>query len=247
MLGFTAMGLLGCEAKTASNNEATSSTLKEISSGNSPAANSPEANKPADKPQAEKPKPIDISKLPASLKGDAYDYYGLGRADAIKMKVNRDGSKEDATQTVSMTKVDADHAEFLISSTGALAQLGDVTVKLDKDGIRVVSMGESKVDPDTFELPNGLKKGKSWPFKLPSAGSTISGTNKVIGTETIKTSVGTYKDALVVETKASGTQAGQKVALTSKQWLVKGRGQVKAEITNVSGGKTSKITMEESN
>lgn len=225
----------GCDSKTNDTSAAndSGSTLKPVSTES--ANNAPKQN-PG----------IDLSKVPADLKGDAYEYYGLGRTEPIKMTVVRGSDKQDASQTVKLTKVEKDYAEFTITSDGALSELGEVIVRLDKGGIRVMSVKGKAADPDTFELPNGLTKGKSWPFKLPGEDPKISGTNKVGGTEKVKTAVGTYENALLVITTASGVQAGQKTQLQSKQWLVKGRGQVKAEITNVSGKTKQTVTMEES-
>ena len=229
-----ALGVIGCDPKTA-DNSASNSTLKPVSTE----GNNSETSEPVQDPG------LDLAKIPAELKGDAFEYYGLGRTDPIKMKVVRGADSQDATQTVKLTKVEKDYAEFTITSDGALAELGEVVVRLDKAGIKVVSVKGTPADPDTFELPNGLSKGKSWPFKLPNEQQKISGTNKVGGTEKVKTAVGTYEDALVVVMTGTGVQAGQKTQLQSKQWLVKGRGQVKAEITNVAGKAKQTITMEE--
>ena len=189
---------------------------------------------------------LDLSTIPANLKGDAYDYYGLGRTEPIKMSMVQRGSSTAANQMVRLTKVEKDSAQFTISNEGGFQKIGDVVLKLDKEGIRVVTMNGQKADENTFELPNGLVKGKSWPTKMELDGSTFTGTNKVVGTETVTTPVGTYKDALVIVSTAAGTQNGQKFQSTIKLWLVKGRGQVRAEVTNVSGKATQKTSVLES-
>ena len=147
---------------------------------------------------------------------------------------------------MALKKVENGRAEFTITNQGGLEKLGEVMVSLDKNGIKVVSVNGQKADSETFELPSGLTTGKTWPFKLESNGMKLTGSNVVKGTESITTAVGTYKDALLVVSTATGIQSGQKVMLKSKQWLVKGRGQVKAEITNVSGKNTQSVTMSES-
>lgn len=189
---------------------------------------------------------LDLSTVPANLKSDAYEFYGLGRTEPIKMSMVQDGSSTAATQTVRLTKVDKESVQFTISNEGGFQKIGEVVLKLDKEGIRVVTMNGQKADENTFELPNGLVKGKSWPTKMELGGSTFTGTNKVAGTESVTTPVGTYKDALVIVSTAAGTQNGQKVKSTIKLWLVKGRGQVRAEVTNVTGKSTQKISVLES-
>ncbi len=247
LLTLIVIGLIGCESKSGDAN-ASNSTLKSVSSDNNGAGtNTPDANN-AGKIEGQSVEPgLDLSKIPAELKNDAFEYYGLGRTDPIKMTVTQNGASEPATQTVSLKKVENGIAEFTITNQGGLEKLGEVMVSLDKNGIKVVSVNGQKADSETFELPSGLTTGKTWPFKLESNGMKLTGSNVVKGTESITTAVGTYKDALLVVSTATGIQSGQKVMLKSKQWLVKGRGQVKAEITNVSGKNTQSVTMSESN
>ena len=236
-------GVLGCSPKPAEPDKM-GRGLNAVSTEGS--NSSSDSNKPSEGSNEAKDPGMDLAKIPADLRGDAFEYYGLSRTDPIKMTVTQSGSSEQAEQVVKLAAVDATKAEFTISNTGGLSRLGEVLVSLDKEGIRVVSVNGQKADADTFELPNGLVKGKRWPFKLQSGELKLTGSNVVSGTESVTTAVGTYKDALLVISTATGQQGGQKVELKSKQWLVKGRGQIKAEITNVSGKTTQTVTMAES-
>lgn len=236
-------GVLGCNSKPAEPDKM-GRGLNAVSTEGS--NSSSDSNKPSEGSNEPQEPGMDLAKIPASLKGDAFEYYGLSRTEPIKMTVTQSGSSEPAEQTVKLTKVDTAKAEFTISNTGGLSRLGEVLVSLGKEGIRVVSVNGQKADADTFELPNGLVKGKKWPFKLQSGELKLTGSNVVSGTESVTTAVGTYTDAILVVSTATGQQGGQKVELKSKQWLVKGRGQVKAEITNVSGKTTQTVTMAES-
>lgn len=183
--------------------------------------------------------------VPKELMSDAYEYYGLGRRDPIKMKVTAAGSETAATQTVSISAVEKDHVLLLVKNEGRLSILGDVTVKLDKEGVKIVAMGGIPLEKESMELPVGLTPGKKWPFILPAPNVKISGTNTLVGTTKVTTSVGTYNDAILVTSSGAGEQSGKKVQLTSKTWFVKGRGQVKAEIVSTEGGKKSSMVMEE--
>jgi hypothetical protein len=255
-IGLLAIGLFGCGQKgaDAANQDMAGSGLKAVSTDGNNAAGTKidtktpagsEANNEAGVTKPQVPS-LDLSKIPATLRGDAFEYYGLGRTEPIKMTVTQSGKSDPATQTVKLTKVDAEKAEFTISNDGGLAKLGEVIVSLDKNGIKVVSVNGQKADAETFELPNGLSKGKKWPFKLENGDLKLTGTNVVSGTESVTTAVGTYKDALLVVSTSTGKQGKETVQLKSKQWLVKGRGQIKAEITNVSGKTTQTVTMAES-
>ncbi|HLO99716.1 MAG TPA: hypothetical protein VK171_14075 [Fimbriimonas sp.] len=201
-----------------------------------------DTNASGNTPTAEAPKDLEV---PKELMSDAYEYYGLSRREPIKMKVTANGTESAATQTVSISAVEKDHVLFLLKNEGGLQQLGDVTAKLDKEGVKIIAMNGAKLEKESMELPVGLTPGKKWPFILPTPNLKLSGTNTVTGTSKVTTSVGTYNDAILVTSSASGEQNGKKVQLTSKQWLVKGRGQVKAEITSTEGGKKSTVVMEE--
>jgi uncharacterized lipoprotein NlpE involved in copper resistance len=245
LLSLIVVCLVGCDNKTESTN-GTNSTVKAVSTDpKSLETNASDANNAAGTTTKAVEPSLDLAKIPAELKSDAYEYYGLGRTEPIKMTVNQNGSSEPASQTVKLTKVENGKAEFTISNEGGLSKLGEVLVSLDKEGVRVVSVNGQKADTNTFELPTGLSKGKTWPFKLPSGEQSLAGSNVVKGTESITTAVGTYNDALVVVSTAAGKQNGESVQVSMKNWLVKGRGLVKAVITNVSGKNKQTFTMEE--
>jgi hypothetical protein len=220
--------------------------LKSVSTTGKSSDQTPSSNTPEKGDTKSQTPALDISKIPAELKSDAFDYYGLGRTDPIKMTVTQNGTNEPATQTVKLTKIETGRAEFTITNEGGLSKLGEVLVSLDKDGVRIMSVNGQKAEADTFELPTGLTKGKTWPFKLPGSDQALVGSNVVKGTESVTTAVGTYKDALIVVSTASGKQNGQSVQVSMKNWLVKGRGLVKAEITNVSGKTKQSFSMAES-
>lgn len=191
-------------------------------------------------------KPLSLSELPASLKTDAFEYYGLGKEGETKFSVVNGENKTEASTKYMLVKVDGDKAEFKSVNSGALAELGEVTYELSPQGIKVTKSSSVTPDPNSYELVTGLSTGKSWPFSLKASGNELSGTNTVKGTESVKTSVGEYKDALVIETVATG-KGSEPISVKMKQWFVKGRGVVKSEIKNTIGKQTSNIKMEELN
>ena len=77
------------------------------------------------------PKGMDLALVPADLKNDAYEYYGLGRVEPIKMSMVQDGSSTPATQSVRLTKVGKTDAEFTVSNEGGFSKIGEVVLKLD--------------------------------------------------------------------------------------------------------------------
>ncbi|MBS1701020.1 MAG: hypothetical protein JST12_05110 [Armatimonadetes bacterium] len=236
------LGIVGCAQEKDSNAPATNSSS---SSANESKSDSNAANSDTNTAEAV-PQGMSLDKIPAELKKDAFDYYGLGRPAPVKMNVVTGSDRQPATQTIILDRVEDGHADFTVKNEGALAQLGDVKLRLDKKGVRIMSIGGVEAAPDTYELVNGLTKGKAWEAKMKTASATISSRNVVSGTEDVTTPVGTYKDALVITVTGSGLQGKQKFQMTSKVWLVKGRGQVKAEDTNVEGSNKTTYTIEES-
>jgi hypothetical protein len=235
-LGVFVLGafLLGCGSGDA--NSATNG----VASGEKKPVLDTNTEKPADPG-------LSLDKIPADLKTDAYEYYGLGKAGDMNL-VLKSGKNEPqtGTQTVKLTKADAGRCEFEVSYGGVLAQQGKMTMSLDKGGVRVIASDTIKQDPKTYELPSGLKPGLKWDTKTV-AGSEIevNSTNTVVGTQTVTTPVATYKDALLVVATGTGKNRGTPFKMESKIWLVKGRGAVRTEIVNSSGGKTETSTLEE--
>jgi hypothetical protein len=189
----------------------------------------------------------DVLEVPADLKSDAYEYYGLGNKEESKFTITQNGKTESGTTRYNLTSVKDGKAMFELKNAGALAQLGTVELALSKDGIKTVKMENMTVDPESFELVAGLTPGKTWKFKVTlKDDSVLEGTNEVVGTQEVKTAVNTYKDALLIKSTVTGSQNGKPIKSNTQTWLVKGRGQVKTVIENEQDGKKTTSTIEES-
>lgn len=202
-------------------------------------SNSSESNATADVQKA--------PEVPADLKTDAFDYYGLGRTEPMKLAIKQSGQADKVgTQTFKLVKVENGVAEYNLESSDELVGLDTATFKVEKGGIRAASNATITSDQTTWELPASLAPGKTWEIKTTKDSvMQMTGTNKVVGTQEVKTPVATYKDALLITVNATGTQGGRSFKLVSKLWLVKGRGTVKTEIESIEGKTTNKIVMEE--
>jgi hypothetical protein len=210
-------------------------------------SDSPVAATNSDGSTGSTPPPATLDQLPAELKTDAYDYYGLGRTEPMKMQIKQGSmTPQEGTQTVKLVKVENGVAEFSIEHTDGLSQLGTLVVKLEKGGVKSATNASIESDESTWELPAGLNNGKTWDIKTkPSSPLQLTGSNKVEGTREVKTAVGTYKDALLISSTGTGKQGSDSFKLVTKMWLVKGRGTVKSELERSANGKTEKITLEE--
>jgi hypothetical protein len=165
----------------------------------------------------------------------------------MKLAIKQSGQADKVgTQTFKLVKVENGVAEYNLESSDELVGLDTASFKVEKEGIRAASNATISSDQSTWELPAGLTPGKTWEIKTTKDSvMQMTGTNKVVGTQEVKTPVATYKDALLITVNASGSQGGRSFKLNSKLWLVKGRGTVKTEIESIEGKTTNKIVMEE--
>ena len=209
-------------------------------------------------PKADAPK-LPLSSLPASVKTDAFEYYGLGNEKAMDAELK---SPEMATKTggvtISLNKVEGDKAYFTIARTGAIAgDLGDDMVMADSNGVYMNGTSIGTVTPSTFlALPADLTPGKTWKQKtkvVRNSGEEIAEDSvyKVVGMSDVKTKSGMQKALLVTSTGTAVVSLGgrkESPKYETKSWYVKGVGQVKVEISLTSPGKpTRTLTVEQSN
>jgi hypothetical protein len=206
-------------------------------------SNAPEASNSSEAPKADEPK-VESNK---SLQGDAYEYYGLGRTSPMKISIKQgDMPERKGEQTVKLSKSESDFEEYIIENKGDLSSMGTIVLRLEKGGIKVSETAQMTPDPNSWELPNELTVGKTWQTNTkPGSIMELKSTNKVQGTEEVKTPVATYKDALVISSTGTGSSAGKSFALNSKIWFVKGRGAVRTEVTQVVDKTETKTVMQE--
>lgn len=205
--------------------------------------------KPAPRRDAGAPPAPKLDEIPAALRNDAYAYYGLGRTKPITMNVTSRGSTSPGSQDVRLLSVTPEEAKFEIISTDALEIMGRNVLSLRADGIRVAESDVTTTSPTEFELPADLKPGSTWTVNQSSAQGAramrLTLTQKVIGTERLKTKVAEYPDALRVDGTGSGTLQGKPVTIRTQSWFVRDRGNVKYTIEQTVAGKTDSTSVEE--
>jgi hypothetical protein len=143
--------------------------------------------------------------------------------------------------------VKGDSAEFSQTRSGGLQPLGDDVVRLEKDGIHVVSSTVDTVDSNNMEFPAKLNPGTTWTShdKIDKPGISMDVTTKltVQGVKKITTKRGTF-DALLVTGVGKGTMSGDPMRMDSESYYVKGIGLAKQVLTTTAKGKTMKITQQ---
>jgi hypothetical protein len=194
--------------------------------------------------------PVANVEIPAELKAtDAYRYYGFASDKPVDMQFERgDAPGTVVTGTAVMRAKEAKDGKvlFTIERTGGLGEaFGNEEVSLEKDGVYTLSSSKAKLGSDrTLELPATLEPGKTWDVTttLSGGGKTITAKMKykVVGKAKVDTKAGSYPDALLITSTGSSTMDGQGSTMTSKQWMVEGKGIVRMEIVSTPSGKGAK-------
>lgn len=189
-----------------------------------------------------------LADLPAELKHDGYEYYGLGNEKPVDMEIKGGGKELTGSQTTKLTEIKDGKATFSVDRTGGLAGVGQNELTLEKDGIYIKSSTVMKVGAHDLEFPAKLTPGTSWPsnmeVEMEGQQMKLVSTNKVIGLKKITIPAGSY-DAMLVESKGKGTINGKKITMESQSWHVKGIGAVKVSFkTTYADGKVDTNTMQ---
>ncbi len=195
--------------------------------------------------------PLDRSLIPADLKTEAFEYFGLGNEEPTEMQVviSSDPGVKTGIVTTTLTEVKDGKASFTIERSGGLMQLGTQKVVLQKEGIFVTESTDAILDTPQLELSSNLQPGSTWRSKLkvdkPGSQMDLSTTYTVKGIEKFTTKKGP-REGLLVVAKGTGTANGQPITFESREWYVKGVGGVKAVlVTKAKAGQTQTITIEE--
>lgn len=194
-----------------------------------------EAPKSGEEPKKEAAAPS-LEQLPANLRHDAFEYYGLGRSEAMKVEYTASNlsTPETGTMQPKLSAINGNEATFLIERTGALALQGTEELVLKEDGLYATKVSGAPVNPPQLEMPAKLEVGKSWTtsseLTLPDQRTAkIESTSRVAAMEKVKTKAGEF-DSVRIE--ANGTMniggASNRVVMTG--WFVKGRGPVKIRV-----------------
>ena len=243
--GPTVLGTSGSGTKNSPANGSTDAPT------NGPSANAGNTANPAGGPRGNTPpaKVYTVDEIPAELKNDAYEYYGLGRKIPISMTLNSAAGPQQGAQDVRVLEVTPEMAKFEITSTDGLNLFGRNVVSLSKDGIRILESEIAKTRPNDFELPAGLTPGKTWTavqtMEDGSRSLKVTIVQKVVGPKSLTTKVGTYPDALYVTGTGTGTFNGKPIKMKTETWYVKGRGTVRNVIASTTNGRTDTTTLEE--
>lgn len=237
-LALFALALVGC-GPTAEKTPATSTTTVGGTSGGGSAAT----------PQ-EQALAAYLEKVPADLKHDAFEYYGLGNGKPTKLEIVREaGGPESATRTVQPGKVENGKATFILHQEGALSSEGDITLSLESDGVYAMSSSINKLKAHSLEMPSKLEVGGGWKdhTEMTQAAQNIVLDNdlKIVAKERVSTPGGTFDEALHVTSTGKGTFGDQPVTLNTQHWYVRGVGPVKQIVeVRFKDGRKQKVTVQ---
>lgn len=194
-------------------------------------------------------KPATLDSLPANLKHEGYEYYGLGQTQALGYEVistvEPGASKGDSTSQ--LQSIEGGTAKFVTTRTGPLAALGEQILELRPDGVYSTSMAGNKIEPPQLELPAELPVGKTWStkgsVKLPD-GRTLEQDlqYKVVGEEKVQTKAGEF-DALKVTVSGQIKFGEEPNQSQVSAWYVKGIGVVKMTISTTNPRNTMSVQL----
>jgi len=213
-------------------------------------AEKPQTPQVASQPDSNTPPARPLSEIPASLKHDAFEYFGMGNDQPLTYQITATAPGTEpvtGTQTIRFTGMQDGEARFSITRTDGMASLGDAEMAVTEKGIEMIRSSVGDMGGRKLELPKGLEVGKTWKDKssFEAQGRTMSmdGTYKVAKVETVETPAGKF-DALKIEANAKVTLDGQKGTMKMDSWWVKGLGSVKITVQNtMAGGAKNSVTI----
>lgn len=230
-------------------NDANTAGVESSVTENSPAGNNAPVE-PTTQPATQTKPAVDLSKMPAELKHEAFQYFGLGRIAPVDMEMKMpDGTIKTGARIARLVKVEDGKATFEVEQTGGLADLQNYTYSVEKDGIYAVALSGGTLSSGRHkELPAKLSPGTTWTGNVKlklNAGGTVESNdrNKVEGIQQVKTKAGAF-DALVISDEATSKINGATSKQSLKIWLVKDIGPVKMTITLKGPGKPTQTTVE---
>lgn len=185
-----------------------------------------------------------------SLRHDGFLYSGLGSDKPVRYRlVRQEGAAPETGEQVSKLKESQDgRAVYTVERTGGLSVLGTDELLVDSKGVYTTKSSLGEMDSKNLELPAKVEPGATWKERhtltQPSGEKvTIESSYKVVGTEKVRTELGTF-DALLVTAKGPVEVGSQKMTLSAKTWYVKEKGPVKLVVVQDLGGKKTTMTME---
>jgi hypothetical protein len=203
---------------------------------------------PMDKTEPTAPAVAPSPELPATLKNDAYSYYGLAAKSPKTYQLIVSNSPTNSTQTVTISLESVKDGKAQFSETDSGSVLGESTqqMSLQVDGLFVESISPQTLKtPHFLQLPSKLTPNESWVSHqaVVDKGQEVDETLtfKVLGTRSITTPAGKF-DALDIIGTGKGTLASKPTTLSEESWYVKDFGMVKQVAKIVTGGQTTTIT-----
>ncbi len=234
VLGFAAVLslavlLAGCPSKSGGGSSGAGNVGKGETSGGQNAPIAAKMGGPSGTQETELP----LDRVPADLRHEAFEYYGLGAGKEVEFKVVASNRSEPMTggMSISLAEVKDAEAKFRVTYSGALAPQGRQELVLKKDGIYVVRIADNALPAPILELPAQLTPGKTWKtavsIDLPSGQKAeIERRFKIIGPAKVKVQAGEFS-AIKIQGTGTTVVDADRYSSTVTGWYVKGRGAVK--------------------
>lgn len=188
-----------------------------------------------------------LAEVPAVLKHEGYEWYGLGNEKGIKLKLTQDKTVQTGDQKFVVDKIEGNTVHFKQVWGGDLSYYGEARYVLDEKGIAGTEAQGTKVDPPQLELPAKVTPGYSWktPGKLEMQGGSISNlAATIVGIKPLKVA-GRSIQALLVRRTSTIDVTGKPQKMTVAEYYEKGVGVVRMEVKmEGAGSPTRSFTIE---
>jgi len=214
-------------------------------------------NSPKGVPTPEKPgetgttgttEPAPKQEVPANLKHEGYQYYGLDVEAEQTYDFDYNGTKRQGMQKETYNGLTDGKPRFTIERAEALSNLGTDVVEVREDGVYMISSREQTLETPMLALPAKMEIGKTWEIteKLKDMNGNevvLKASNKIQGQEKVTTPAGTF-DCLIVSMTGTLVNQGKTQKVEGKTWYAAGTGTVKLTVsTNGADGKPSNYTI----
>jgi hypothetical protein len=220
LLALATIGLAGCNPPAASTPTPKPEDPKTTTSPGSTPATEPVAK---------------VEDIPANLKTDGFNYYGLGCTKTLSYKMTQQPNtgEKTGTQKVVYKGVRDGNPTFTIERDGELSILGNDEVIVKADGVYSTFAAATKIDPPMLNLPAKIEVGSTWPSQQTVKNTEgkeikIDMSNKVVRKEKVKVAGGEF-ECFVTSTTGS-MQTDDKITVNGTTWYAPGFGVVKLVI-----------------
>lgn len=184
-------------------------------------------------------KKSDAEDVGEELRHDAYQYYGLGNNKTLVYTLKLQDVEEEGEQEVAYQGLIDGVPTYKILRTGALSDLGDETLQLSEEGVKLSETSIGEVAEPSLALPAKIAVGDTWEdtqtiTQRDGKDLVMKSSYKVEKEEKLTTDAGEF-DTIYISSNGTITYDGSTRTFTGRINYAKGIGPVKLVIDAQTG------------